>query len=733
MRKIIFISLLVITCSVLVQAQQNRIDYNGQKLFLSGSNLAWVTFASDINTSNSKNIANNIADWMLQMHDHGANAMRWWLHTDGTTNPVFNSTNLVIGPGDSTITDIKRVLDLAWEREIGINLCLWSHDMLNKTKSPTVINRNTLLLTDTTYTNAYIKNCLKPMVEALKGHPAILTWEIFNEPEGLSNELGWSTNYHVPMSAIQRVVNLCAGAIHEIDPTAKVTSGAQTFASLTDILAKRSPQTELNIETMSQADKKNMEDFIYKKYGFKLTAAEIVAHFQKLTAANYNYYSDSRLIAAGGNSKGTLDFYSVHYYTQNGINVSPFVYSASHWALDKPVVIGEFACQINNGVPKDILYRNLYAGNYAGALAWSWSDPNFSSTTDMLANMQSMWDSYKSDVDVNGIGGDWPTVNITNPANNTQFMEGAEVNIVAEASDKDGTVVSVEFFANDTLKIGVVTSSPFSITWKNIKQGDYKLTAVATDNQNHKRASTIVNIKIGIPPFTKLEAEAVAIPGPGWTIVSDRTASNGAYVNFATNDSTVKITWQLKNVPAAGSYEIAFGYRLAYNTPKSQYINVNGKRVTELVFDGSMNVWLEKKLTVNLVQGINTIQMQMSWGWMHVDYLAVPTSLVTAVETIASLPQNFSLQQNYPNPFNPTTTITFAVPYLETSRGESLQHVSLKVYDMLGREVATLVNEIKQPGTYEVKFDGSGLASGVYFYRLHSDSFTDTKKFVLIK
>ncbi len=85
----------------------------------------------------------------------------------------------------------------------------------------------------------------------------------------------------------------------------------------------------------------------------------------------------------------------------------------------------------------------------------------------------------------------------------------------------------------------------------------------------------------------------------------------------------------------------------------------------------------------------------------------------------------FSLYQNYPNPFNPSTKIKFVIP--------KSSFVSLKVYDILGREVATLLNEEKHPGSYEVEFDGSNLSSGIYFYRLQARDFSDTKKFILLK
>jgi hypothetical protein len=97
----------------------------------------------------------------------------------------------------------------------------------------------------------------------------------------------------------------------------------------------------------------------------------------------------------------------------------------------------------------------------------------------------------------------------------------------------------------------------------------------------------------------------------------------------------------------------------------------------------------------------------------------------TGVQGAVAIPKDFVLFQNYPNPFNPTTVINYFLPVAG--------HVVVKVYDMLGREVATLVNEQKPAGSYHVAFDARLLSSGVYFYSLQSKSFKDTKEMVLIK
>jgi hypothetical protein len=107
---------------------------------------------------------------------------------------------------------------------------------------------------------------------------------------------------------------------------------------------------------------------------------------------------------------------------------------------------------------------------------------------------------------------------------------------------------------------------------------------------------------------------------------------------------------------------------------------------------------------------------------------------LTGINQIGSVvPSSYSLGQNYPNPFNPITKIKFDVPPLSFPNVSIGNPVVLKVYDITGREVQTLVNESLKPGTYEVSFDGSSLNSGVYFYKLVTEGFTETKKMILIK
>jgi hypothetical protein len=119
----------------------------------------------------------------------------------------------------------------------------------------------------------------------------------------------------------------------------------------------------------------------------------------------------------------------------------------------------------------------------------------------------------------------------------------------------------------------------------------------------------------------------------------------------------------------------------------------------------------------------------MGWG----EFSDVGSILVVSVEGNENLPTEFSLDQNYPNPFNPATTIKYYIP--------ELSFVTLKVHDVLGSEVAILVNEEKAVGYYEIEFNASSLASGIYFYRLQAgdpstgsgQGFVETKKMLLLR
>jgi hypothetical protein len=107
----------------------------------------------------------------------------------------------------------------------------------------------------------------------------------------------------------------------------------------------------------------------------------------------------------------------------------------------------------------------------------------------------------------------------------------------------------------------------------------------------------------------------------------------------------------------------------------------------------------------------------------YADLNTPPSGIFTS--PVGNLPYRFTLEQNYPNPFNPATTLSYNIP-IQTE-------VKITVFDILGREVTTLVDAVKMPGTYQVTFDASRLTSGIYFYQMQAGSFSQTRKMMLLE
>jgi hypothetical protein len=123
---------------------------------------------------------------------------------------------------------------------------------------------------------------------------------------------------------------------------------------------------------------------------------------------------------------------------------------------------------------------------------------------------------------------------------------------------------------------------------------------------------------------------------------------------------------------------------------------------------------------------INAVQNNsLEYRLKQIDYDGTVSYSDIVKAEIAAAPISYELYQNYPNPFNPETKIIYAIPQPGL--------VTLKVYDMLGREIKTLVNEIKQRGIFSVDFRTDGISSGTYFYKIQSGEFSDTKKMTILK
>ncbi len=155
-------------------------------------------------------------------------------------------------------------------------------------------------------------------------------------------------------------------------------------------------------------------------------------------------------------------------------------------------------------------------------------------------------------------------------------------------------------------------------------------------------------------------------------------------------------------------------------TASGVYISADGGK-TWKAYNGGFSSTAVTSITVNdsyVFAGIDGMRM-----WKRPQN--IPKANLLSENNDGLAPQEFSLKQNYPNPFNPVTKINFDIP--------ANAFVKLSVYDILGREVVTLVNEYKTQGSYSAEFSGSNLSSGVYFYKLETPEFTDIKRMILIK
>ena len=288
--------------------------------FSTGLNVAWVKFANDVPNPDLTSF-NTI---FKNTHDSGGRIARWWFHTNGTVTPGYDASGLAQPIQQSHIDGVKAILGAAHNNGIALNISLWSFDMLQDNAGAAHTNNQALLEKDANR-QAYIDNYLTPLVKALKGTPGLYSYEIFNEPEGMGPN-GWAT-YRTTEPFIQKTVNWFAAAIHEADPNVLVTNGAVTF----DYCSGASGKT--------------------------------------------NYYSDAALRAlTGAKQDGILDFYEVHYYTQNGISNSPFKNPASYWKLDKKLVMGEFFPDDTDGVAKTDLISYLFTNGYNGGWVWAYTE-----------------------------------------------------------------------------------------------------------------------------------------------------------------------------------------------------------------------------------------------------------------------------------------------------------------------------------------------------------------------
>ncbi len=327
-----------VSSTPLLTVSGTDILYNGKKIFFSGTNLAWSDYNSDVGDSPLDE--NSWRKAVEGTRAAGGNAIRWWLFNNMSQSPTIDpTTHLVTGLKENTIANMKKALDIAEEYGVMVSMCLFSHNLMEPNQwgiynEKVDIDANKKLFEDDG-TAAFITNVLEPVVKAIGFHKALMTWEVFNEPEGMTSEANGWTAQKMSKEKIQKFTNKVAAAIHNIDKGYLVSTGS------------------VNIKYQS-------------------------------------WWNDAELVKAGGEANGTLDFFQTHYYPYYQDDaVSPFMNTAAQMATtygydSKPMIIGEFPASGWKGdtytssmaakteISTEECYRKAFDGGYAGALAWQY-------------------------------------------------------------------------------------------------------------------------------------------------------------------------------------------------------------------------------------------------------------------------------------------------------------------------------------------------------------------------
>ncbi len=324
--------------------------------------------------------------------------------------------------------------------------------------------------------------------------------------------------------------------------------------------------------------------------------------------------------------------------------------------------------------------------------------------------------------------------------NPTEAKVNESVSFDASSSyDTDGTIVKYSWTFGDG-----ATSSEMKTNHQYTIPATYNYKLTVTDDKGATDDAT-GQIKINQATSNK-SPYAVANVSKAQAVISEQITFDASN-SYDTDGQITSYLWEFGD-GSSSNQKIAnhtytqantYNYKLTVtdnegakgDVPGQVIISDTPPKLTSAPNSGSVAAGSQKTIGVSLdaadlTEGKYLAQININSNGGNISLpVNINVSSSVSVDDPDMLPVNYNLYQNYPNPFNPVTNIKFQVP--------KKTFVTLKVYDVIGREVAVLLREEKRIGTYNIIFNASNLPSGVYFYRLFSDNFNDTKKFILLK
>ena len=459
-------------------------------------------------------------------------------------------------------------------------------------------------------------------------------------------------------------------------------------------------------------------------------------YYKRSTDGGTTWEADTRLT----NNSGISDYPSVavsgsqvHVVWQDDRDGNNEIYYKR--TLPPVPSIPTLVSPVNNSVAQPlglslVWNKTLYSTKYKVLLA---TDSLF---TNVILNDSLLTDSVKSLTNLNTLTNYYWKVSAGNIAGWSSYSSPykfktigspTQVNLFSPANNAVNQPVDITFKWYKAIDQIMKSNKAVSNYWVEYSTDSSFLSGVVKDSTITDSLKSITGLNLGNKYYWRVKAKNVAGWGNFSSIWNFTTVPPAPAAPVLVSPLNNSINLQLNVLLDWSSVSFAASYRIQI---------ANDSMFTSMVFDTSS----VNRDSLRVRPGLLTLNTKYFWRvnaanvsgtgqWSSVWNFR--TSSVGINITGNVIPDEFKLYTNYPNPFNPTTKIRFEIP--KASVGQTFLFVTIKVFDIMGREIATLVNEVLAPGTYEATFDGTALSSGTYFYKLTSGSFSQTKKLTLLK